>query len=96
MLYEVITNEAIVRGKPLFGIDQVLPGMVYATYVKCPATGGKVRSANLDEIKALPGIRDAFVLEGNDTVSELMPGVAIVGDSTWATFAARDKSYNFV
>jgi len=86
-----VDNEAIVRGEPLFGIDQVLPGMVYATYVKCPATGGKVRSANLDEIKALPGIRDAFVLEGNDTVSELMPGVAIVGDSTWATFAARDK-----
>jgi isoquinoline 1-oxidoreductase beta subunit len=86
-----VDNEAIVRGEPLFGIDQVRPGMLYASYTKCPATGGRVRSANLDEIKALPGIRDVFVLEGNDTVSELMPGVAIVGESTWATFEARSK-----
>lgn len=84
-----VDNEKIVRGEPLFGIDQRLPGMLYATYVKCPATGGEVRSANLDDIRALPGIRDAFVLEGNDTVTELMPGVAIVGDSTWAVFRAR-------
>lgn len=84
-----VDNEAVVRGKPLFGIDQVIQGMVYASYTKCPATGGRVRSANLDAIKALPGIRDAFVIEGNDTVSELMPGVAIVGESTWATQQAR-------
>jgi len=86
-----VDNEAIVRGNPLFGIDQVQPGMLYASYSKCPATGGKVRSANLEEIRALPGIHDAFVLEGNDIVSELMPGVAIVGDSTWATQQAREQ-----
>jgi isoquinoline 1-oxidoreductase beta subunit len=86
-----VDNEKIVRGEPLFGIDQRLPGMLYATYVKCPATGGRVRSANLDEVRALPGVRDAFVLEGNDTVTELMPGVAIVGESTWAVFRARES-----
>jgi isoquinoline 1-oxidoreductase subunit beta len=86
-----VDNEAIVRGEPLFGIDEARPGMLYASYTKCPATGGRVRSANLDAIKALPGVRDAFVLEGNDTVSELMPGVAIVGESTWATIEARSK-----
>ena len=86
-----VDNEKIVTGKPLFGIDQTLPGMLYASYSKCPATGGRVRDANLDEIRALPGIRDAFVLEGNDIVSELMPGVAIVGDSTWATQSARAR-----
>ncbi|MDX1500677.1 MAG: molybdopterin cofactor-binding domain-containing protein, partial [Woeseiaceae bacterium] len=84
-----VDNEALVRGAPLFGIDQVVPGMHYASYTKCPATGGRVATANLDEIRALPGIVDAFVLEGNDTVSELMPGVAIVGESTWATQQAR-------
>ena len=84
-----VDNEKLVTGKPLFGIDQALPGMVYASYSKCPATGGRVRTANLDALRALPGVRDAFVLEGNDTVTELMPGVAIVGDSTWATQSAR-------
>ena len=82
-------NAAIVTGKPLFGIDLKLPGMLYATYTKCPAVGGKVASANLDQIKKLPGVKDAFVLEGNGLVSELMPGVAILADSTWAAFRAK-------
>ena len=86
-----VDNEKLVTGQPLFGIDQTLPGMLYASYSKCPSTGGRVGDANLDEIRALPDIRDAFVLEGNDIVSELMPGVAIIGDSTWATQVARAK-----
>ena len=86
-----VDNEKIVTGQPLFGIDTSLPGMVYASYLKCPATGGRVRAANLDEIRALPGVRDAFVIEGNDVVTELMPGVAIIGDSTWATQQARSS-----
>jgi isoquinoline 1-oxidoreductase beta subunit len=84
-----VDNRAIVTGAPLFGIDQTLPGMRYATYLKCPAAGGKVVSANVAAIKALPGVVDAFVLNGNGKVSELMPGVAIVATSTWAAFRAK-------
>src|SRR5205085_11877265 len=51
----------IVRGKPMFGIDVTMPGMLYASYVKCPAFGGKATSANLDEIKTQPGVKHAFV-----------------------------------
>ncbi len=84
-----VENPAIVTGKPLFGIDQIIPGMKYAAYVKCPARGGGVRSANLAAVKALPGVIDAFVLEGNGEVTQLSPGVAIVADSTWIAFSAR-------
>ena len=86
-----VDNEAVVTGKPLFGSDTVVPNMHYATYEKCPATGGRVVSANLDEIKALPGVTDAFILEGNGVVADLMPGVAIVARSTWAAFQAKRK-----
>ena len=89
--YTGVDNRAVVTGKPLFGIDQTLPGMKIAVYQRCPATGGKVRSANLDEIKQLPGVRDAFVIEGNGKTTEIMPGVAIVADTTWAAFEARKK-----
>ena len=86
-----IDTPAIVTGKPLFGIDMKLPGMLYAIYEKCPAFGGKVVSANLDQIKTLPGVKDAFILGGNGKVKELVPGVAIIADSTWAAMTARKQ-----
>ena len=84
-----VDNDALVRGEALFGIDQSLPGMKYAVYQKCPAIGGKVASANLDAIKAMPGVHDAFVLEGNGNAMELLPGVAIVADNTWSAIQAK-------
>jgi len=84
-----VDNADIIAGKPLFGIDIKLPGMLYAVYDKCPAFGGKVVSANLDAIKALPGVRDAFVISGTSNLTGLMPGVAIVAESSWAAFSAR-------
>jgi len=80
-----VDNPKIVTGAPLFGIDVKLPGMMYATYTKCPVFGGKVASANIDEVKTRPGVRDAFVLEGIDG---LPSGVAVVADSTWNAFSA--------
>lgn len=86
-----VDDAKVVSGKPLFGIDVQLPNMVYASFTKCPATGGKVKSANLDEIKALPGVIDAFVVEGNGKTTEVMPGVAIIGKDTWTVFQAKDR-----
>jgi isoquinoline 1-oxidoreductase beta subunit len=89
--YTGVDNRKLVTGAPLFGFDQQLPGMKVAIYQRCPATGGKVRSANLDEVKKLPGVRDVFVIEGNGKTTEIMPGVAIVADHTWAAFEAQKK-----
>jgi len=85
-----VDSPKVVRGEPIFGIDVVVPGMLYATYVKCPVFGGKVRSANLDEIKRQPGVKTAFVVEGGDDLTGLLGGVAIVGDSWWRVNKARD------
>jgi isoquinoline 1-oxidoreductase beta subunit len=82
-------NRDIVTGRPLFGIDQKAPGMLFAVYQRCPVFAGKVVSANLDKIKALPGVKDAFVIEGTANLTGLLPGVAIVADSTWAAISAR-------
>jgi len=84
-----VDNHALVTGQPMFGIDKVLPGMLYAVYEKCPAVGGTVDSANLDEIRKLSGVKHVFILEGNGNVMELKPGVAIVATSTWAALQAK-------
>jgi isoquinoline 1-oxidoreductase subunit beta len=92
-----VDNPALVTGKPLFGIDQSVPGMKYAVYERCPVFGGRALSANLDEIKALPGIHDAFIVEGSQPwvpdgmQITLVPGVAIIGDTWWAANKALDK-----
>jgi isoquinoline 1-oxidoreductase beta subunit len=88
----------IATGKPIFGIDAKVDGMVYASFVKCPSIGGTAKHANLERIKALPGIVDAFILDGtpgpyNFDIREshaIQSGVAIVGKDTWSTFKARE------
>ncbi|MCP5181575.1 MAG: xanthine dehydrogenase family protein molybdopterin-binding subunit [Pseudomonadales bacterium] len=86
-----VDNLAITTGQALFGIDTRVEDMLYAAYEKCPAIGGKVVSANVDEIRAMPGIVDAFLLRGNGDVRELLDGVAIVGRTTWHVFQAKKQ-----
>jgi isoquinoline 1-oxidoreductase beta subunit len=89
--YHGVDDPKVVTGQPLFGIDVQRPGMVYASYTKCPAAGGKVRSFNVDEIKAQRGVLDAFALDGTGMFIEVMPGVAIIAKDTWSAFQAKDK-----
>jgi len=92
-----VDNAKIVRGEPLFGIDQRVPNMVFATYTKAPAIGARVVSANLDEIKKMPGVKDAFAIgaQGNPMVFDLggapaaLSGIAILANSTWPAMQAK-------
>jgi isoquinoline 1-oxidoreductase subunit beta len=93
-----VDSPLVVEGKPLFGIDVTVPGMKYAIYEKCPVFGGTIVSANVDAVKSLPGVRDAFVLKGDESAAgstgpldRLADGVAIVADSWWLAEQARAK-----
>ncbi len=88
----------IVTGKPIFGIDVQIPNMAYAVFEKCGVFGGKVKSANLDEIKKLPGVKTAFIVTRPDITDAVLPGdpglengIAIVADHWWAAQSARKK-----
>jgi isoquinoline 1-oxidoreductase beta subunit len=89
----------IVTGQPLFGIDVVRPGMLFATYQKAGVFGAKVASADVSGALAVKGVRKAFVVEGTaDAMSPpgslgqgLLPGVAVVADTWWAANKGRNK-----
>jgi isoquinoline 1-oxidoreductase beta subunit len=87
-----VDNLDIVTGRPIFSIDVAFPNMLHAVLVKCDVFGGKAVSANLDEIKKLPGIKHAFIIEpagqGNNSLAS---GVAIVADSWWLANDARSS-----
>jgi isoquinoline 1-oxidoreductase beta subunit len=87
-----VDNPKIVRGQSLYGMDVKIPGMVYASIERAPTLWATVVSANLDEVKKLPGVRDAFVLDGKAiTSADVIPGVVIIANSTWAAFSARKQ-----
>jgi len=66
-----------VTGAARYGIDFRLPGMLFASLRQAPSSGGTL--AGVDEAPALavPGVRK---------VVKLRDAVAVVGDTTWATF----------
>ena len=97
-----IDNRAIVTGAPSFSVDVNPPGALHAVFEKCPVFRGRAVSANLDEIKKLPGVRHAFIVEppppsaapargggGGGGGANWDSGVAIVADSWWLAQNAR-------
>lgn len=97
-----IDNLVIATGKSEYGIDVDVPGMKYASYTRCPRAGGKAVSFNRRQIKRLPGVVDAFIVEPDDRSGDasmsflqgmavLRGGVAIVGDDTWSVMNAKSK-----
>jgi isoquinoline 1-oxidoreductase beta subunit len=88
-----VDNIKVVTGQPLFGIDVHVPGMLHAVFQKCPVFGGRLVSANIDAIKALPGVHDAFAVHGphNGDFQALSDGVVILAKSWWVANHARQK-----
>jgi isoquinoline 1-oxidoreductase beta subunit len=100
-----VDNFDIVTGKPAFSIDVNPPGMLYAIFEKCPVFGGTVTSANVEDVKKLPGVRHAFVVDppappaaaaggqrggpGGGGGPRWASGVAIVADTWWHAQNAR-------
>ena len=70
-----------VDGSAQYGIDVRLPGMLYAALAQPPVLGGKAKSFDAAKAKAMPGVRDVVLTSS---------GVAVVADSFWQAWQARD------
>jgi isoquinoline 1-oxidoreductase beta subunit len=92
-----VDTAAILDGQPLFGIDTVVPGMKYAVYVKSPVPGARLKRADLQAARAMPGVEDVFSVDGvapgaGEQIGlkpGIAPGVAIIGRNWWQVNRAR-------
>jgi isoquinoline 1-oxidoreductase beta subunit len=84
-----VDTPAIIAGKPLYGIDVSLPGMLYAAIEMCPAFGGTIATADLAKARALPGVRQVLTLNTGINPEGKDDAVAIVADSWWTADKAR-------
>ncbi len=73
------------EGRAGFGIDVVLPDMLYATVAMCPTLGGKVASLAGAKAMALPGVKSVFALDGYHGGTA---GVAVIADTPWHALKA--------
>lgn len=71
-----------ITGKPVFGYDFVLPGMVYAVIIHSPVYGGKLISFDDTEAKKVNGVTDVF---------ELNNRIIVIAEHTYAAFSGKEK-----
>jgi isoquinoline 1-oxidoreductase subunit beta len=90
-----VDAKKIVTGKSLFGLDFKREGMQLAMIQHPPAFGMKVKDFNEEEIKRMPGVKDAFIIDTSikdpswSDEKGFLQLIAIVGDSTWQLMKAK-------
>ena len=84
-----LEGAAKTNGTAKFGIDSRVPGMQYAIVARCPVFGGKVKSFDAANAKAVKGVREVFAIEPVATGAFTAGGVAVVADNSWAAMQGR-------
>ena len=75
-----LDSPAKVNGSAVFGLDVKVPGMLYATILRCPVIGGKVKAVDDTAAKAVKGVTN---------VVPLGYGVGVVASSYYAARLGR-------
>jgi isoquinoline 1-oxidoreductase beta subunit len=72
----------VATGRATFGIDIRLQGMRYASVVRSPVWGGKVRRVDEAAARAATGVQEVVVLDDR---------VAVVADTYWHALKGRER-----
>lgn len=90
----IVDVEDIVSGKAGYGMDAQRPGMKYATILRCPVAGGKVKSFKGEKAQQLPGVLKILEIGASGFPADFaspLGGIAIIADNTWAAINARKE-----
>ena len=84
---------ALCTGKPVFGIDQRVDGMMFASVERPPVFGGKVKSYNDKDALRVRGVHQTVAIPpfNPPCAMQALGGVAVIADNTWAALQGRQK-----
>ncbi len=83
----------ICSGKPLFGMDVRVDGMLYAAIAHPPVLGGKVKSLDDSATLKVIGVKKTVAIDPFKPPHGFQPlgGVAVIADNTFAAFKGRKQ-----
>jgi len=83
----------VCAGKPLFGMDVRVDGMLYAAIAHPPVLGGKVKSVDNSGTLKVKGVKQTIAIDPFTPPHQFQPlgGVAVIADNTWSALKGRDQ-----
>ena len=83
--------DAIARGRATFGMDALLPGMVFAVVARPPVVDGKLKRVDSIEALKVAGVIKVVEIAAFQGPAAFQPlgGVAVVARNTWAAMQGR-------
>jgi len=89
---DTIDGFDITTGRAVYGIDAVLPDMLYASIERCPAFGGTVVTVEDSAARAVPGVVDVIRMPdpSSPLLFNVLGGVAVLANNTWAAQKGRE------
>ncbi len=90
----IVDIKDIVAGKTIFGQDVKVEGAKYATILRCPVAGGKVRSFKSDKAQQIPGVIKILEIASPGFPADFtnpLGGIVVVADNTWTAIRARKE-----
>lgn len=76
------------NGTAVFGLDKMIPGMLYAAVERNPRLRGKVKSFDDSAARKVPGVKNVLKVKMG-VFNTYREGVAVVADSTWAAIQGK-------
>ena len=83
----------VCSGKPLFGMDVRVDGMLYAAIAHPPVLGGKVKSVDDSATLKVIGVQKTIPIDPFKPPHAFQPlgGVAVIANNTFAAFKGRNR-----
>ena len=85
-----IDGKDFTSGKPKYGMDIKMEGMLFAAVARCPVTFGTVKNYDKSATLKIDGVKDVIELPRVAKPFGPLGGVVVIATNTWAAFKGKE------